>query len=69
LIDEPSARDLHCEMRDEECGRQEADGPKADAVRARHHFRGGPHVRNVEANSRTEGNTGGGGSCVALRTL
>jgi hypothetical protein len=55
LIDELSARDLHYEMRDEECGRQEADGPKVDAVRVRHDFGGGPHVRNVEADRSTEG--------------
>ena len=69
LIDELSARDLHREMRDEESGRQEADGPKADAVRVRHHFRSGSHVRNVEADSCTEGETGGGRGCVALRAL
>jgi len=69
LIDELSAWDLHCEMRDEESGRQEADGPKADAVRARHHLRGGPHVRNVEADCSTEGETGGGCTRVTLRTL
>jgi hypothetical protein len=69
LVDELSAWDLHCEMGDEEGGRQEADGPEADAVRARDHLRGGPNVRDVEADRGTEGETGRGRSCVTLRTL
>ena len=67
--DQLPARDLHCEMRDKECGRQEADGPKANAVCMRRHFRGRPHVRNVEADCCPEGKTGGSRGCVALRTL
>ena len=48
---------------------EDAMQARADAVRARHHLRGGAYVRNVEANRCTKSETGGGRSCVALRTL
>jgi hypothetical protein len=59
LVDEPSARDLHDEMRREQRGRQEADRPEADVVVVRQDVRGRPEVRDVVSGGRTEGYPGG----------
>jgi hypothetical protein len=60
LVDEPSARDLHDEMRHEQCGRQEADRAEADAVVIPQDVGGRPEVRDVVSGGRTERDPGAG---------
>jgi hypothetical protein len=66
-VDQPAAGNLHHEMCDKERRRQEADGPKPDAVRVSDDVGRRPDVGDVVADREPKGNAGEGGSDRALR--
>jgi hypothetical protein len=69
LINKPSAGNLHREVGNEECRRQETNRSKADVVRVRQYIGSRPEVGDVVADGCAERDTGSGPSYTRMRML